>query len=150
MQTKGRKSPFAISMIASLAVVALLIVASVFATYSYLNANGGLTRTVSVTTTLTTITPTTTITTIASTLTTLVATSHSRSSQVYVLVHSIKQIPCKNFGTIIPWSVVFTTSEGIYNITEPSNSNTPVECCGRTRRYIFKHRIFGSQRHLFL
>ena len=143
MQIKYRKSLYAISRIASIAAVAIAIVASVFATYSYLNANGGQIRTVSVTTTLTTITTTTAVTTTASTLTSIVATSHNRSSQLYDLTFN-QTDPCKNFGTIIPWSVILTTSEGTYNITEPSNSSTPLsQCCWSTGSLAYSSIVFS-------
>ena len=120
----------AISKIASLTVVALLIAASVFAAYSYF-ANNGQTRTVTVTAKLTTITTTTAVTRAATTQSTNVASSSDNSSELYELAFN-QTDPCSNFGTIIPWSVVLTTSEGsMYNITEP-NSTPLSECCWTT------------------
>jgi hypothetical protein len=119
---KDKKSLCAISKVATIAIVALVIVASVFATYSYLNANSGLTRTVLVTTTLTNIATTTAVTTIASMLTSNVATSRNRSSQLYDLTFN-QTGTCANPETYeAPWAVVLnnkTTS------SQPPNSEVP-------------------------
>jgi hypothetical protein len=137
---KDRKSLCAISKVASIATMALVIIASVIATYSYLNANTARNRTVSVTTTLTTFA--TTGVTAVSTLTTTVATSSNHSSQLYEL--SFNQTdPCKNFGTIIPWSVALATSEGRYNITEPFNSSAPLQCCWSSGSLEYSSIVFS-------
>jgi len=133
----------AISKIASLSVVALIIVVTVFATYSYLNVYSGQTRTVSVTAKLTTTTTTTAVTTATTTQSTNVATSSNNSSQLYELAFN-QTDPCSNFGAIIPWSVVLHTSGGTsYNITEPFNSSAPLQCCGSDGSLAYSSIVFS-------
>ena len=128
---KDRNSVHAVSKIASITAVTLIIVASVLATYSYLNANGKQAHTVSVTTTLSTVITNSMLTTVTTTTTiTSVANSNNRSLQLYDLIFNQTDV-CTNWGALVPWSVILTTSEGTYNITEPSDMGIPLSgCCG--------------------
>ena len=134
---KDRKSLCAISKIASATTVALVIVVSAFATFSYY-AFTGQTRT-----TLTTVITTSTLTAVTTTTFTPLARPYNRTSQLYELAFN-QTDPCKNFGTIIPWSVTLTTSESTYNITEPWNSSMPLsQCCGSTWSLAYSSIVFS-------
>jgi len=115
------------------AIVVLLIILAAAAGYLANNSRivtSTVTTTSETTTTLAIpeIQTTTLATTVATTFT--VATPYNQTSQLYEITFNQTDF-CTNFGTLIPWSVVLTTSEGTYNITEPSNSSTPLsECCG--------------------
>ena len=83
----------------------------------------------------------TTSVSVTTTLTT-VASSSNHSSQLYELMFN-QTDPCTNFGTIIPWSVVLTTSDGTYNVTEPFNSSTPLQCCGSYGSLAYSSIVFS-------
>jgi hypothetical protein len=76
-------------------------------------------------------------------LTTVTTRINSQSSQLYQLTFNQTDV-CTNFGTLIPWSVILMTSEGTYNVTEPSNSSIPLsECCDTAGSLAYSSIVFS-------
>ena len=112
---KYRKSFLAVSKIVFLVAVALGIVASAVATYSYLFYYPN---------SLPTPFP------------------YNRTAQFHELEFNITGV-CNPPIFVIPWSVTLATSVGKITITEPPNSNIASECCEGTTSSAYSSIVFS-------